>query len=60
MANAAEELKRRKYASLTTMYHFSPVCIESLGTWGEAASALIRQIGARVCKSTGDPRATSF
>ena len=60
VANAAEDLKRRKYASLTTMYHFSPVCIESLGTWGEAARALICQIGACVRESTGDPRATSF
>ena len=60
VACAAEELKRRKYASLTTMYHFSPVCIESLGAWGEAARTLIRQIGSRVRESTGDPRATSF
>ena len=36
------------------------MCIESLGAGGEAARALIHQIGARVRESTGDPRATSF
>ena len=39
---------------------FSPVGIESLGAWGDVARAFIRQIGARIHKSTNDPRATSF
>ena len=46
--------------SLYTMYHFSPMGIESLGAWRMAARALIHQIGAHVHESTGDPTAASF
>ena len=60
MACAAEEQKRRKYASLIPMYNFSPVGIETLGAWGKAARELVHQIGTRVFDITGDPRARSF
>ena len=51
MAYAAEELKRRKYASLQC------ASIESVGAW---ARVLIRQIGACVHESTQYPMATFF
>ena len=60
VASAAQQLKHRKYASLSSSYIFYPVCIETLGVWDEFAKALIYKIGARVCENTGDPRATSF
>ena len=37
VANFAEDQKCRKYASLTPSYIFAPVCIESLGAWGDNA-----------------------
>ena len=31
----AESLKIRKYSSLTSTYSFAPICIETMGAWGE-------------------------
>lgn len=56
----AEEMKRRKYTSLTPSYIFTPICIESLGAWGSSAKDFIRKIGARVREVTGEIRSTSF
>ena len=41
-------------------YIFAPVCIETLGAWGESARNLIRKIGAQVREATGEPRSTVF
>ena len=48
VAYTAEQLKHRKYASLSSSYLFYPVCIETLGVWGESAKAFIHKIG-HVC-----------
>ena len=42
------------------MFIFAPVCIESLGAWGESAKKFVHQVGARVREATGEVRATSF
>ena len=60
LACAAEEQKCRKYSSLLSSYIFAPVCIETLGAWGESARNLIRKIGGRVREATGEPRSTAF
>ena len=60
LADSSEALKRRKYSSLTATFHFSPVCVETLGAWGSSARELIRRIGSRVMERTGDVRATQF
>ena len=60
VTNYAEEQKRRKYATLTPSYAFAPICIETLGAWGDSAKDLVRKIGARVREKTGEPRSTSF
>ena len=60
LACALEEQKCRKYSSLLSSYIFAPVCIETLGAWGESARYLIRKISARVREATGEPRLTTF
>ena len=55
-----EQLKHRKYASLSPSCIFYPVCIQTLGAWGESAKALIHKVGTRGCENAGDPRASSF
>ena len=60
VTNYAEEQKRRKYATLTPSYAFAPICIETLGAWGDSAKDLVRKIGARVREKTGELRSTSF
>ena len=52
----AEEMKRRKYASLTPSYIFTPIYIESLGAWGSSAKDFIRKFGARVREVTVESR----
>ena len=60
LACSAEQLKQRKYSSLTSMFIFAPVCIESLGAWGESAKKFVHQVGARVRETTGEVQDTSF
>jgi len=60
LANSAESAKIKKYSSLTTTFHFSPLCVETLGAWGPCVHLLVRRIGSRVMGQTGDNRATQF
>ena len=60
LANSAESAKCRKYSSLIPSFHFSPLCVETLGAWGSCAHSLVRQIGSRVMEQPGDNRATQF
>ena len=53
-----QSAKFRKYSSLTPSFHFSPVCVETLGAWGSCARSLVRRIGSRVMEQSGDNRAT--
>ena len=54
LANSAEIAKLRKYVTLTTSFHFSPLCVETLGAWGSCAHLLVRRIGSLVMEQTGD------
>ena len=45
LANSAESDKFRKYSSLTPSFHFSPLCVETLGAWGSCTCSLARRIG---------------
>jgi len=36
--------KIKKYSSSTTTFHFSPLCVETLGAWGSCARSLVRRI----------------
>ena len=60
LACSAEQFKQRKYSSLTSMFIFAPICIESLDAWGESAKKFVHQVGARVRETTGEVRATTF
>jgi hypothetical protein len=61
-AAQAETNKLRKYAELEARrdIHFVPIVIETLGTWGAAATELCRDIGSRLAITTGDPRSHLF
>ena len=47
-----QSAKFRKYSSLIPSFHFSPLCVETLGAWGSCARSLVRRIGSRA----GPPR----
>ena len=59
-ASIAETNKVAKYADLASNYLFVPIAIETFGTWGKQAHDFVSVLGARISKSTGDPRATMF
>ena len=59
-SEAAELKKHKKYASLSEQYIFTPVAIETLGSWGPEASSFVSELGRRLEVATGEPRATSF
>lgn len=59
-ASAAEDLKRRKYSSLSLGHIFAPFGVETLGPWGPAARKLFREISVRLIETTGDPRAGAY
>lgn len=56
VAAEAENLKRHKYQSLTDRFLFEPLAIETSGVFGPSSCNFIREIGARLRQSTGDPR----
>ena len=61
-AAGAEARKNSKYAELVSAADllFTPVAIETLGTWGPSALSLCADIGGRTASLIGDLRATSF
>ena len=59
-ADKAEELKKTKYRAIAEHYFFTPVGMETLGSWGVEAWNLVREIGRKLAEQTGEPRATSF
>lgn len=59
-AEAAEEAKRRKYASLSNNYIFMPLGVETFGPWGPTMKNFIKKVAPRLVDVTGDKRAGSF
>ena len=60
VANDAESRKAAKYISLTNMYSFMPVAIETVGALGDEALAFLRDLGQRIAVVTGEPRSFQF
>src|SRR5882672_10485546 len=59
-AKKAEERKNTRYAFLQPRFIFVPVAVETSGVWGEEGLRLIKAIGERVARVSGEPRSTSF
>jgi hypothetical protein len=59
-AEAAAELKIRKYSALATSHHFVPFAIETLGPICKTASDLISEISLRSSERSGEPRESAF
>ena len=60
VASEAENRKIKHYEELQHDYHFTPICIETLGTWGHLGHALIKEIGKLIIDKTGEKRSTSY
>lgn len=60
VSNLSEEKKDKKYQSLNDRYCFTPVAIDTIGAYGDKARVLIKEVGKRIARRTGDIKATSF
>ena len=59
-ANQAERRKKVKYAELMPSYAFTPIGMETLGTWGSEAKDFIHELGRRLNASSHDERSAAF
>ena len=54
VAALTEERKVAKYVNLTPEHLFSPITVETMGILGPRTKALLRDLGRRVTKTTGE------
>ena len=59
-AQVRETHKRWLYRNLVSNFHFVPICVETLGTFGEDGLKLVKRIGELLQNVTGEKRSTSF
>ena len=45
---------------LKAQYHFVPIALETLGTWGKEGLKFVKEVGARIAEQTGEKRATNY
>jgi hypothetical protein len=59
-AALGEERKKKKYEFLLQQYLFVPVAVETSGVFGREGLRLVRAIGQRIARVSGEGRAASF
>ena len=60
VAKEAEERKYKTYENLLDTHHFTPIAVETLGTWGDAGKDFINELGKKIKEQTGEKRAASY
>jgi len=60
VANEGEEKNKSKYSSLSSLYDFTPIAVETLGAVGESALDCLQELGRRIASSTAEPHSFSF
>jgi hypothetical protein len=58
----AERNKHTKYQEIVSSnrFIFAPIAIETLGAWGPSAQEILKELGSRIAKHTGDARSFTF
>ena len=59
-ADMAEKEKIEKYQELAKEYQFTPVAVETLGSWGQLSLKFLEDLGSKIAANTGDKRSRSF
>ena len=59
-AEAREAIKSSKYTDLTETYCFTPIGIETFGSWGSDGHKLVKEIGKKVMEETGEKLSASY
>ena len=52
--------KHNKYIDLTNNYLFTPIAIETYGSWGPESLKFIKEVGRKIQEITGEKYSTSF
>ena len=61
IANEAEDRERNKYAtSLSPLFIFVPIAVETFGVLGDAASEFMYELSKRISAVSGEPRSRTF
>ena len=59
-AKIAETKKKNKYKDLEANYWFTPIAVETFGSWGPESLKFVKEIGKKIQEATGEKRATSY
>ena len=59
-AEAREGVKSSKYTELAQTYCFTPIGIETFGSWGSNGHKLVNEICKKVMEETGEKRSTFY
>ena len=60
VAKEAEERKNKTYENLLETHHFTPIAVETMGTWGDAGKEFIKELGKKIKEQTGEKKAASY
>ena len=60
VAALAEARKEQKYASLPPNHSFTPVAIETMGTFGPRSLAFVKELGRRIRRESGEDKSTQY
>ena len=58
-ANHAATAKTSKYVNITSIYIFTPIAIETAGSWNQEAIEIIEEIRKRITSVIDDPNETT-
>ena len=56
----AETRKHNKYKDLKDNYLFTPIAIETFGSWGPESLKFIKEVGRKIQENTGEKRSVSY
>ena len=59
-AKMAENRKHNKYKDLKNNYAFTPIAIETYGSWGSESLTFIKEVGKRIQENKGEKLAISY
>ena len=59
-AKNAETRKHNKYKDLKDNYLFTPIAIETFGSWGPESLKFIKEVGRKIQENTGEKRSVSY
>jgi len=59
-AERAEKAKMVLYEDLCKDFIFTPIAVETFGSWGQDGLSLIKEIGRKICNTTGEKRSSFY